>query len=221
MAPGALNRALAGALGLLLLAAPLAADFAAEEQARRARRVEENLWQLVFGKRAVSEARRLLGQPYLWGGKSGDKGFDCSGYTAYVYRRLGVPLAESAMQQFQQGSPVEKAGLEPGDLVFFLGQGSPLHVGIYEGDGRFLHAPGTGKVIESSEIDSSYFRDRFAGARRVSPALEEERRLRAEAASAPGVRPASAAPAAGARAPLFTSPRASTTTPTPTLEARP
>jgi|GEM_PF-2586389 len=170
-------------LGLLLGLANvwpqfLAADFREEERARVGRRVNGDLWQTVFGQRVVAEARRQLGRPYVWGGKTGDPGFDCSGYTAYVFNSLGVPLAASAWGQYQQGVEVEKAALRPGDLVFFAGRGSPLHVGIYAGDGLFLNAPGTGKVIESTRLDSAYFRPRFMGARRLVPDLENERRRR-------------------------------------------
>lgn len=175
-----MNRAALILLGLSLLGArPLRADFESEEQARHLRRAEDDVWQVVFGQGLVAEARRELGKPYLWGGKGGDKGFDCSGYTAFVYAGLGIKLAPTALLQFQQGVGVERAGLQAGDLVFFLGNGSPLHVGIYEGDGRFLHAPGAGKVIESSSLDAPYFIQRYVGARRLAPALDEERRRRA------------------------------------------
>jgi hypothetical protein len=185
MAPAALTRPWAAVLGLALLCppgvwtSPLRADIKAEEQARQWRQLNENIWQVVFGQRVVAQAKRQLGRPYVWGCKTGDPGFDCSGYTAYVFNSLGVPLASSALAQYQQGVEVEPAALQPGDLVFFTGQGSPLHVGIYEGDGLFLHAPGTGKVIESSSLDSPYFSRRFVGARRVAPDLDAERRRRA------------------------------------------
>lgn len=182
------GRIAAALLGLALLALPAPparADYESEERARVARRAEEDVWQAVFGQRVVAEARRELGKPYLWGGKSGENGFDCSGYTAFVYGGLGVRLAPTALLQYQQGVEVERAGLLPGDLVFFLGQGSPLHVGIYAGDGNFLHAPGEGKFIESSSLDGPYFTQRYVGARRLCPSLEEERRRRAASAPVP------------------------------------
>lgn len=185
MGPAALTRRRAAVLGLALLclpgawASPLPADIKTEEQDRRWRQLNENIWQAVFGQRVVAQAKRQLGRPYVWGCKTGTPGFDCSGFTAYVFNSLGVPLASSALAQYQQGIEVEQGALQPGDLVFFTGQGSPLHVGIYEGDGLFLHAPGTGKVIESSRLDSTYFSRRFVGARRVAPDLDAERRRRA------------------------------------------
>lgn len=174
MGPSALNR---GLLALALsLAVGLGADPRVEERARKTKRAENAVWQVLFGQRVVREAEKQLGRPYLWGAKDGDKGFDCSGLTAYVYGTLGVSLAPNALGQFNQGAPIERAGLMAGDLVFFAGQGSPLHVGIFGGDGRFIHAPGAGKSIRWAGIDDSYFRMRFVGARRVSPDLNEARR---------------------------------------------
>jgi hypothetical protein len=191
MAPAASSRILAAAVAALALclgagAGVLRSDIRQEEAERRSRRIEEDLRQALFGQRVVREARLQLGKPYVWGGKSGNPGFDCSGFTAYVYRSLGVPLGTSALQQLEQGAAVPREGLQAGDLVFFLGQGAPLHVGIYEGDGRFLHAPGSGKVVESSSLDSPYFSKRFLGARRPAPALDPERRRRSGSATLSG-----------------------------------
>jgi hypothetical protein len=177
MGPAALNKALwlVLALGAAL---PLRADIRAEEQARRLARADNSIWQAVFGHQVLREAQKQLGKPYIWGAKDGSEGFDCSGLTAYVYGSLGVELAANAIGQYQQGVPIERPSLLAGDLVFFSGQGSPLHVGIYAGDGRFLHAPGAGKVIQMASIDSTYFKDHYIGARRLAPALDEARRQR-------------------------------------------
>jgi hypothetical protein len=164
--PAALIRLLAL---LLALSGPAWADRAADEQARRLKRADEGLWQLSFGQRIVAEARKQLGRPYIWGEKDGVRGFDCSGYTAYVFKQLGMTTAPNAVGQFNQGIYIEKASLLPGDLVFFAGNGSPLHVGIYGGDGRFYHAPGAGKTIRASGLDDSYFKNRYLGARRLTP----------------------------------------------------
>ena len=184
MARAALNRALVWAGLMLALGRPLAADLQQEDRDRRLRRAGEAVWQAVFGERVVTEARKQLGQPYVWGGKSQASGFDCSGYTAWVYRSLGVDIGISSIQQYQMGVSIPRAGLLPGDLVFFLSQGAPMHVGIYAGDGQFLHAPGAGKRIESSSIDGGYFGTRFISGRRVSPELAAEQQRRNQALNA-------------------------------------
>ena len=177
MARAALNRLLAVAL-LLALAPSLVADVRGEEQARHLARADNAIWQLLFGRRVVQEAEKQLGKPYLWGAKDGAQGFDCSGLSAYVYSSLGVAMAPNAMGQFGQGIGIERGGLLPGDLVFFMGRGSPFHVGIYAGDGRFIHAPGTGKVIQYAALNDAYFRDRYLGARRLTPDLKAARAQR-------------------------------------------
>jgi len=156
-------------LSLLLLAGALQADPRVEERERQIKRTRATLAQGVFGAVVLKKARALLGTPYVWGDKSGRYGFDCSGYTAHVFAQAGVTLTGSALEQYAQGSAVDKAGLLPGDLVFFLGSGSPMHVGIYEGQGRFLHAPGTGKRVQSSPLENGRYARRFVGARRLEP----------------------------------------------------
>lgn len=161
----------------LLLLPALAFGYDADLD-RRLKRADEGVWQAVFGIAAVNEARKQVGKPYVWGEKSGERGFDCSGYTAYVFASLGVDLPSDALGQFQKGLGIEQAGLIAGDLVFFLGQASPLHVGIFVGEGRFLHAPSTGKLIGEASLDEPYFKQRYVGARRYCPSLNEARQAR-------------------------------------------
>jgi hypothetical protein len=179
MGPAALIKRRWILLCLLCLPWVLHADIREEEQQRRLARADNSIWQVLFGQRVVKEAKKQLGKPYIWGAKDGEEGFDCSGLTAYVYGTLGVPLAINAIGQYSQGVGIERAGLLPGDLVFFSGQGSPLHVGIYTGDGQFLHAPGSGKVIELSSMESSYFRNHYIGARRMTQSLDRAKAERA------------------------------------------
>ena len=101
---------------------------------------------------------RYLGTPYVWGGAS-PSGFDCSGFTMYVYAQVGVSLPHSSYAQYGMGVPVAQSDLQPGDLVFFYGLG---HVGIYIGGGQYIHAPHTGDVVKISSIGSGY-----VGARRI------------------------------------------------------
>lgn len=108
----------------------------------------------------VAYASNFMGTPYRYGA-NGPSSFDCSGFTCYVYRHFGVSLPRTAAGQQGTGISVSRADLQPGDLVFF---GSPAHhVGIYVGDGCYIHAPRTGDVVKISPLD----RTDFSGARRI------------------------------------------------------
>jgi cell wall-associated NlpC family hydrolase len=111
----------------------------------------------------VGIAMRYLGVPYVWGGSS-PSGFDCSGFTAYVYAQVGVSLPHYTGAQWTMGVPVSRDQLEPGDLVFFDGLG---HVGLYIGGNEFIHAPHTGDVVKISSI-SGWYADTYVGARRIT-----------------------------------------------------
>lgn len=106
----------------------------------------------------VSIAKRYLGAPYQWAA-AGPNRFDCSGFTMFVYRQVGVSLPHSSRSQIYSGQRVSRGDLQPGDLVFF---GSPIHhVGIYVGGGMYIHAPQTGDVVKISSLGG---RGDFAGA---------------------------------------------------------
>jgi cell wall-associated NlpC family hydrolase len=109
---------------------------------------------------AVRDAMHLRGTPYVWSGAS-PSGFDCSGFTSYVYGRLGIHLAHSSYAQWSAGAHVRRADLRPGDLVFFDGLG---HVGIYIGAGRFIHAPHTGTVVSVDRLSGSWYGPEYDGA---------------------------------------------------------
>jgi cell wall-associated NlpC family hydrolase len=109
----------------------------------------------------VSFARRFIGVRYVYGGTS-PSGFDCSGFTRYVFAHFGITLPHFAAAQFALGQRVSRAALRPGDLVFFDGLG---HVGLYLGGNRFIHAPHTGTRVEVSSLDG-WYSTRYDGARR-------------------------------------------------------
>ena len=115
----------------------------------------------------IAVAKRFEGTPYKWGGTSAATGFDCSGYTMTVYRLNGLQMPRTAREQFAKGHSISLSQLQKGDLVFFdtMNKGYASHVGIYIGNGRFIHAPRTGKSIEEADLYSDYFKKRYLGAR--------------------------------------------------------
>jgi len=110
----------------------------------------------------VSIAMQYLGVPYVWGGAS-PSGFDCSGFTMYVYAQIGVSLPHYTGAQYAMGVAVPRDQLQPGDLVFFDGLG---HEGMYIGNNQFIHAPHTGDVVKISSI-TGWYASTYVGARRV------------------------------------------------------
>jgi LysM repeat protein len=106
-----------------------------------------------------------VGVPYRYGGSSPETGFDCSGFVSWVYKQYGVNLPRSSRDMLGAGTPIEKADLRPGDLVFFNYGYS--HVGIYTGNNKYIHSPRTGKSIEESDLNGRGRGDHYVGARRV------------------------------------------------------
>ena len=111
----------------------------------------------------VGIAMQYLGVPYVWGGAS-PSGFDCSGFSMYVYAAMGVSLPHHAASQYNMGTPVSKDQLQAGDLVFFNGLG---HMGIYIGGGQFIHAPHSGDVVKISSLSDSWYAATWVGAKRL------------------------------------------------------
>jgi cell wall-associated NlpC family hydrolase len=117
----------------------------------------------AMSQRVVTYAKRFIGVRYVYGGSSPRSGFDCSGFVRYVYAHFGVSLPRSSYAQFGDGRRVSRRSLRPGDLVFFDGVG---HVGLYVGNGRFIHAPHSGTRVQVTTL-AGWYSARFSGARRL------------------------------------------------------
>ena len=120
------------------------------------------------GEQLVAYAKTLMGIPYVWGGTS-TGGFDCSGYVQYVYRQCGASINRTATAQMSNGYSVSADQLIPGDLVFFQGTyntSGASHVGIYIGDGQFIHDSSSVRCVTISTLWSNYYSNHYYGARR-------------------------------------------------------
>ncbi len=120
-------------------------------------------------KALLAMAMKLRDIRYVRGGRDPSTGFDCSGFVRYVFAHaIGLQLPNNSASQFLAGLKVQRADMQPGDLVFFRTHGKRRisHVGIYISNGRFIHSPSTGKSVEISRLDQGYWAKRFAGAKR-------------------------------------------------------
>lgn len=115
----------------------------------------------------IKTAKGYLGVPYVWGGTS-PSGFDCSGFTHYVMLKNEIAIPRTAADQYTKGTYISKSGLKPGDFLFFeTYKTGASHVGIYLGNGQFIHASsGAGKVIISN-LSNSYYTQHYLGAKRM------------------------------------------------------
>ena len=123
----------------------------------------------VSGSQIVATAKKYLGTPYKWGGTT-PSGFDCSGFVYYVLRSNGIKASRTIATMYKQGTPVKKSELKPGDIVFFQGtyKSGLSHVGIYVGDGKFIHSPHSGEVVSYANLYSDYYVNHYYGACRMS-----------------------------------------------------
>jgi murein DD-endopeptidase len=115
---------------------------------------------------AASQAVKMVGKPYKYGG-SGPSGFDCSGLVLYSYKQAGVALPHSTQKQRSTSRLIKVAELRRGDLLFFHQEGKKYgHVAIYAGNGRFVHAPSSGKSVRTDRLDNPYWKKHLSEARR-------------------------------------------------------
>ena len=120
-------------------------------------------------RRIVSTALQMVGVPYRYGGES-PEGFDCSGLVQYAYRSAGISVPRTARDQLDASAPVALADAREGDLLFFRSKDFS-HVGIYLGQGRFVHAPSTGSTVSIANFGDAYYRRNFLRAGHI-PAME-------------------------------------------------
>ena len=138
--------------------------------------ISDNLFQLSSVRRKdggvyermLRTASSQIGTPYRSGGCDPNSGFDCSGFTTWVFNRYGMHLPRSSREQYQMGTMVaSKNNLRKGDLVFFRSKRGINHVGIYLEDGKFIHSATYGKNVTISHLEEDYWRTHYAGGRRV------------------------------------------------------
>lgn len=148
---------------LLLLSMSLLLAACSSPPARQQAVSDERMSDLVI------YAMSLADTPYRYGGNSANSGFDCSGFVGHVYRQtLGVSLPRTSREISRVGTPIGRSDLRPGDLVFYNTlHASFSHVGIYIGDGKFVHSPKSGDRVRVEQMQMRYWQERFDGARRV------------------------------------------------------
>jgi len=121
------------------------------------------------GEQVVAKAKEYLGHKYVYGGSSPSTGFDCSGFTSYIYKQFGVTISRSSSAQAKNGTAVDKSNLQLGDLLIFNNEANTKigHVGIYIGDNNFIHASNPKNGVKISSLLTNSYVKRYVGARRV------------------------------------------------------
>lgn len=122
----------------------------------------------VSGSQILAEAQKYLGTPYVYGGAS-PSGFDCSGFVYYVLKQVGLSPYRTPADQYKQGTAVDKGNLQVGDIVFFANTYASgiSHVGIYAGNGQFIHSPNSRSTVSYSDLTTGYWANHYYGARRM------------------------------------------------------
>ena len=141
-----------------------------QEEKSSTENMQSEITQKASGNDVVTYAKQYVGDPYVLGGKTPEGGFDCSGFTRYVYKNFGYQLASVSYQQTNVGKEITRENLQPGDLILFYNDGKTKigHTGIYIGNGEFIHAanPERGVVYDNINL-VQYYNERFVTARRI------------------------------------------------------
>lgn len=120
------------------------------------------------GARAADQALKMVGKPYRYGGSNPSSGFDCSGLIQFSFRQVGIVVPRSTEEQRRFSQKIPVSNLRQGDLLFFdQGWTKNSHAGIYIGDGKFVHAPSSGKSVRVDKLDAPYWRKHLSETRRV------------------------------------------------------
>lgn len=118
------------------------------------------------GTAIIATTKTFMGVPYVWGGET-TSGFDCSSFTQYVMKQNGITLPRTAAEQYEVGTPVDKANLQIGDLVFFTTyKPGASHVGFYMGNQQFIHESSAAKQVTINSLNEAFYTDHYIGARR-------------------------------------------------------
>lgn len=122
-----------------------------------------------IGEQIVAYAKQFMGVPYVWAGSSPTTGFDCSGFVGYVFKSFGYSTNRVAKDMYRNGVAVDKSELQIGDAVFFASSSEAIgHVGIYIGDGQFIHASSGAGYVTINSLSESYYSRMYVGARRIA-----------------------------------------------------
>lgn len=140
---------------------PAATPVAAYPQPQAAPATEQSV-----ATRAVRVARQQVGAPYRYGGAT-PSGFDCSGLVQYAYRHAGLRVPRTTTALYRTANPVSLSELRPGDILFFYFDNKVGHVALYTGDGRFVHAPSSGKYVVRGSLENQFWRERLVSAGRL------------------------------------------------------
>jgi cell wall-associated NlpC family hydrolase len=131
--------------------------------------VEPRIADETVGGAIADVAMGMVGTRYLYGGTDPMQGFDCSGLVYYAYGQAGYRVPRSSQELFRAARKISVEEADPGDLMFFQDQAKLSHVGIYLGDGLFVHAPATGKNVAVSSLESHYYREHLVAVGRLLP----------------------------------------------------